>query len=84
MFVCDINIFNANILLAIVSLVMVIYVILFYNFTKKRKVVGPVMGILLGTLYCISFVWMKNIISIIIGIVVLIDSISMLKFIKNN
>lgn len=73
-----------NILLSIVSLTMIIYVTLFYKFTKKRKVIGPVMGILLGILYCISTIWMKSIISIIIGVIVLIDSFSMYKIIKND
>lgn len=79
-----IHIILKNTLYAIISFAVVILMYLFYNCTKKRKIIGPIIGILLGGCYIVSFIWTRGIISVIIGIVVLIDSISMFKFIKNN
>ena len=70
--------------LAILCLTFIACFILFYNLTKKKLIAGPIIGIVLGSLYIISFIWTRNIISVGLGIVVISDSTSMLKYIKNK
>ena len=68
--------------LAMLCLVFIVSFILFYNLTKKKLVAGPIIGIVLGSLYIVSFIWTRNIISVILGIAVIWDSILMLKYLK--
>lgn len=74
-----INISQQNYINAALSLVFLILLYLFYSFTKKKKIAGPVIGIILGTLYILQF----NIISIAIGISIIIDCTSIFKYIKD-
>lgn len=67
-----------NITATIMSLGFIILLYLFYTLTKKKKIAGPIIGIVLGSMYILQL----NILTIIIGIFVLVDSISMLKYIK--
>ena len=53
---------------------------MFYSFTKKKKIAGPIIGIILGCLYILQL----NILTIVVGIFVLGDSIAMLKYIKGK
>ena len=74
-----INISQQNYFNAILSLGFVILLYLFYTFSKNKKIAGPIIGIILGIMYILSL----NAISIVIGILVLVDSISMFKYIKS-
>lgn len=67
-----------NIVTTIMSFGFIILLYLFYSLSKKKKTVGPIIGIILGTLYILQL----NILSIIIGICILVDCISMIKYIK--
>lgn len=71
-------------LLAILCLTFIVSFILFYNLTKKKIIAGPIIGIVLGSLYIVNFILTRNIISVVLGIVVILDSISMLKYLKNK
>ncbi len=73
-----------NYLLAILSLVFIVSFTLFYNLSKKKLIAGPIIGIVLGSLYIVSFIRKINIISLALGIVVIWDSTSMLKYLKDN
>ncbi len=75
-----INISQQNYINAVLSLGFLILLYLFYAFTKKKKIAGPIIGIILGCLYISQL----NIFSIVIGIFVLADSIAMLKYIKEQ
>lgn len=75
-----INISQQNYINAILSLGFLVLLYLFYSFTKKKKIAGPIIGIILGCLYILQL----NIISIVIGIFVLVDSIAILKYIKGQ
>lgn len=72
------NLMQNNIISALLSLAFIGLLYLFYSLTKQKKLAGPIIGIILGTLYILQL----NIFTIIIGIFILIDSISMYKFIK--
>ena len=75
-----INISQQNYINAVLSLGFLILLYLFYSFTKKKKIAGPIIGIILGCLYILQL----NILSIVIGIFVLVDSIAMLKYLKGQ
>lgn len=75
-----INISQQNYISAVLSLGFLILLYLFYSFTKKKKIAGPIIGIILGCLYILQL----NILSIVIGIFVLVDSIAMLKYLKEQ
>ena len=68
---------NTNVVLALGFLILLY---LFYSFTKKKKIAGPIIGIILGCLYILQL----NILTIVVGIFVLGDSIAMLKYIKGK
>ena len=72
-----INISQQNYINAVLSLGFIILLCLFYSFTKKKKIAGPIIGIILGCLYILQL----KILAIVIGVFVLIDSIAMLKYI---
>lgn len=74
------GIVQKQILSSILSLEFIIILYLFYSLTKKGKIAGPIIGIGLGILYILEL----NILTIIIGIFIIIDSISMLRYIKQN
>ena len=59
---------------------LLILLVLFYTFSKKKKIIGPIIGIILAILY----IFQLNIIGIIIGILILVDCISMIKYIKEQ
>lgn len=75
-----INISQQNYINAVLSVGFLVLLYLFYSFTKKKKMAGPIIGIILGCLYILQL----NILTIIIGIFVLVDSIAMLKYIKGQ
>ena len=77
-----IHIYLKNWLWAILSFLVLIIVYLFYSLTKKRKIAGPIIGIILGSIYVVSFMWTRQALSVAIGIAVIADSIAMLKYIK--
>lgn len=64
----------------VLSIILIILLILFYTLTKKRKVAGPIIGIILGSLYILQI----NIISIVVGIFIIIDSSAMIKYINGK
>lgn len=72
------NISQGNYINAILSFGFFILLYLFYIFTKRKKIAGPIIGIVLGTLYILQL----NILTIAIGIFILVDCISILKYIK--
>lgn len=72
------SISQENIIASVMALVFIILLYLFYSFTKKKKVAGPIIGIVLGSMYILQL----NILTIIVGIFVLVDSVSMLKYIN--
>ena len=74
------GIYLKNWYIVFLELVIITVLILFYVLTKKRMIAGPIIGIVLGILYIMSF----NIISISLGIVVILDSIVMYKYISNK
>lgn len=67
-----------NIATTVMSIGFIILLYLFYSLSKKKKMIGPIIGILLGTLYILRL----NILTIIMGICILVDCISMIKYIK--
>lgn len=73
-----VGISQQNITATIMSLGFIVLLYLFYSLSKKKKIAGPIIGIVLGSMYILQL----NILTIIIGIFVLVDSISMLKYIK--
>ena len=75
-----INVSQQNYINAVLSLGFLILLYLFYSFAKKKKIAGPIIGIILGCLYILQL----NILTIVIGIFVLVDSIAMLKYIKGQ
>ena len=75
-----INISQQNYFKAILSLGFVLLLYLFYAFSKNKKIAGPIIGIILGILYIVQL----NIVSIVIGFLILVDSIAMFKYIKSQ
>lgn len=75
-----VNISQQNYTNVVLALGFLILLYLFYSFTKKKKIAGPIIGIILGCLYILQL----NILTIIVGIFVLGDSIAMLKYIKGK
>lgn len=75
-----INLSQQNYINAVLSIGFLVLLCLFYFLIKKKKIAGPIIGIVLASLYILQL----NILSIIIGIFVLVDSIAMLKYIKEN
>ena len=73
-----INFSTGNIVKIIISIIFLILLYLFYTFTKQRKIAGPIIGIILGIIYILEL----NIIGIIIGILILVDCIPMIKYLK--
>lgn len=69
-----------KIIVIIMSLAYIILLYLFYSLTKKKKIAGPIIGIILGCMYILEL----KILAIIIGIFILIDCIAMLKYIKGT
>ena len=81
MLVCFIAaILSGNILGALGSLGMALMLYLFSSLSKKEKVLGPVIGIVLAIMYILQL----SIVGIIIGIAILTDCISMLKYINEK
>ena len=81
-----IGISQENYVGAILAVIFLVVLYLFYSLTKKRKIVGPVIGIILGIVYIIQPILIYgeiDIISIIIGISILADCLSMYKYIKD-
>ena len=75
-----VNISQQNYTNVVLALGFLILLYLFYSFTKKKKIAGPIIGIILGCLYILQL----NILTIVVGIFVLGDSIAMLKYIKGK
>lgn len=75
-----VNISQQNYTNVVLALGFLILLYLFYSFTKKKKIAGPIIGIILGCLYILQL----NILTIFVGIFVLGDSIAMLKYIKGK
>ena len=59
------------------AIIYVIALYLFYTLTKKRNVIGPIIGIVLGVLYIGNL----KLISIIIGVLLILACGAMYKFI---
>lgn len=74
------GILSENIVGALKALVIAIMLYLFYFLSKKENIIGPVIGIILSIMYILQL----SIVGIIIGIGILTDSISMLKYIKKD
>lgn len=72
--------FSGDFINAIKPALAIVFLYLWYNFTKKHNILGPILGIILAVYFIISF----NILSIIIGIFILGDCIPMLKYIREN
>lgn len=72
------SISQGNIIASVMSLGFIILLYLFYSFTKKKKIAGPVIGIVLGTLYILQL----NILTIAIGAFILVDCFAILKYIR--
>lgn len=62
------------------AIIAIILIILFWTFTYKKSIAGPILGIILGALYVIS----RDLISLILGIGLIIDCSRFIKYIKNN
>lgn len=65
------------------AIIYVIALYFFYTLTKKRNVIGPIIGIILGVLYIANL----KLLSIIIGVLLVLACVAMYKFIldvKNN
>lgn len=75
-----IGISEQNYINAVLSLGFIILLYSFYYFVKKGKIAGPIIGIILGALYILEL----DIFTIIVGAFIIIDSISMIKFIKDG
>lgn len=73
-----IGISQKNIINSVLSIGFIILLYLFYVFTKKKKIAGPILGIILGTLYILQL----NILSIIIGVFIISDCLKIMKYIK--
>ncbi len=72
------SIAKQNILQAGLCIGFIVLLYLFYHFTKRRKIAGPIIGIILGILYILRL----NIIGILIGVFILVDCIPMLKYVR--
>ena len=73
-----IGISQENGISSVMALGLIILLYLFYSFTKKKKIAGPIIGIVLGIMYIVQL----NLLSVIIGIFIIIDCIAMLKYIR--
>lgn len=71
---------SGNILGALMPLGVAIMLYLFYSLSKKENILGPVIGIILAIMYILQL----SIVGIFIGICILIDCISMLKYINEK
>ncbi len=69
---------QGNIIASVISLGFIILLYLFYSFTKKKKIAGPIIGIILGILYILQL----NVLAIAIGVFILVDCFAILKYIK--
>lgn len=70
----------SNVTSAILEIVILVFLYLFYTLTAEGKIAGPILGIILATLYILQF----SIVGIILGICILVDCIAMLKYIKES
>ena len=68
---------QGNIIASVISLGFIILLYLFYSFTKKKKIAGPIIGIILGILYILQL----NVLAIAIGVFILFDCFAILKYI---
>lgn len=73
-----ISIFVQSYLTIFSSLVCIVLLYLFYSLTKKKKIAGPIIGIIIGSVYILQF----NIVTIIIGVLVIVDCASLIKYIN--
>ena len=73
-----VSIFAQSYLTSFTSLVCIILLYLFYSLTKKKKIAGPIIGIIIGSAYILQF----NIVTIIIGVLVIVDCASLIKYIN--
>ena len=64
------------------SLILIVLLSAMYFLIKKKNIAGPILGIILGIGYIFYAIYGSNIFSLIIGIFVIIDSVTMLKYIK--
>lgn len=74
-----VSIFAQSYFTLAISLVCIVLLFLFYSLTKKKKIAGPIIGIIIGSLYILQF----NIVTIIIGILLIIDCASLIKYINS-
>ncbi len=72
------SISQGDIISGVMALGFIILLYLFYSFTKKKKIAGPIIGIILGTIYILQL----NVLTIVIGVFILIDCFAMLKYIR--
>lgn len=72
------GILQGNIISSVMSLGFIVLLYLFYIFTKKKKIAGPVIGIILGILYILQL----NVLTIAIGVFILVDCFAILKYIR--
>lgn len=73
------SILGGNIINTISSLVYITLLVLFYALSKSKKIAGPILGIILGSLYILQF----TIVGIVIGILIIVDCAAMIKYISN-
>lgn len=69
---------TANIITILSAIMAVVLIILFIALTKKKSMAGPIIGIVLGALYILSF----DIVSLVIGILLILDCIKFVKYIN--
>ena len=69
---------------AVICLICIAAFLSFFFLTKKRSIAGPIIGIILGCLYIINFLWAKAAISLILGIVIIIDCVVMIKYLRQD
>lgn len=69
---------NTNVLLG--GIIAIILIILFIVFSFKKIKVGPIFGIILSLLYITSL----DVVSVVVGVLLILDCIKILKYFKNN
>ena len=74
------SLLTVNIITIASAILAVVLVVLFVTFTKKKEIAGPILGIVLSAMYILS----RDIISLVVGILLLIDCIKFLKYIKGE